>query len=89
MATADDDLDGGGGNDTLDDGDGDDHLSADEGDDVLQRRARGPTTSTPSRARDTIYLLSDGVKDVVFCGPGDGGDPGDRLILVGGRDSTR
>jgi hypothetical protein len=42
----------------------------------------------PESGADTVYLLNDGVKDVVFCGATDGGDPGDRLVLVGGRDST-
>ena len=35
---------------------------------------------------DTIYLLNDGVKDVVYCGTVDGGEPGDKVVLVNGRD---
>jgi hypothetical protein len=35
---------------------------------------------------DTIYLLNDGVKDVVYCGTVAGGEPGDKVILVNGRD---
>jgi Ca2+-binding RTX toxin-like protein len=80
-----DDLDGGDGNDTLDDGPGDDHLSADAGDDVL-RVGEGADDVHGEEGGDTIYLLNDGVKDTVYCGPTDRGDPGDAVILVNGRD---
>ena len=35
---------------------------------------------------DTIYLLNDGARDVVYCGTVAGGEPGDKVILVNGRD---
>ena len=76
-----DDLDGGGGNDRLDDGDGDDRLSADEGDDVLQV-GPGADEVFGEPGADTIYLLNDGVTDTVFCGPVEGGDPGDLVFCV-------
>ena len=35
---------------------------------------------------DTIYLLNDGVMDLVFCGPVEDGDRGDTVIQMGGED---
>ncbi len=35
---------------------------------------------------DTIYLLNDGAPDIVYCGTVAGGEPGDKVVLVNGRD---
>jgi len=35
---------------------------------------------------DTIYLLNDGAPDTVYCGQVAGGEPGDKVVLVNGRD---
>ena len=80
-----DDLDGGDGNDVLDDGEGDDHISADAGNDVI-RVGAGRRQIFAEQGGDTIYLLNDGVKDTVFCGTVNGGEPGDKVVLVNGRD---
>ncbi len=76
----------GAGNDVLDDGAGDDHLSADEGDDVI-RVGPGADNVFGEPGGDTIYLLKDEVVDTVYCGPTQGGEPGDRVVLVNGRDT--
>jgi hypothetical protein len=46
----------------------------------------GADTVFAEQGADTVYLLNDGVTDTVYCGKVDGGEPGDRLVLVGGRD---
>ena len=46
----------------------------------------GADTVFAEEGGDTIYLLNDGVKDIVYCGTVAGGEPGDRVVLVNGRD---
>src|SRR5436190_1373586 len=62
-----------------------DKLKGKGSDDVL-RVGPGADEVYGESGGDTIYLLDDGAADIVYCGTVAGGEPGDRVVLVNGRD---
>jgi hypothetical protein len=53
---------------------------------LRQAASRRPDSQRAEQGGDTVYLLNDGVRDVVYCGTVVGGEPGDKVVLINGRD---